>query len=68
MQLSILASRLQHMITDAGAVRKTSSRVIPDVNGGNGQFTAGRPPALPEKEEKPNPQARLDRWRSRRKR
>ncbi len=52
----------------AGAVRKTSSRVIPDVHGGNGQFTAGRPAALPEKEEKPDPQARLDRWRSRRKR
>lgn len=28
-----------------GAVRKTSSRMMPDVNGGNGQYTAGRPPA-----------------------
>ena len=28
----------------AGCVRKTSSRIVPDVNGGNGQFTVGRPP------------------------
>lgn len=28
-----------------GCVRKTSSRIMPDVNGGNGQYTAGRPPS-----------------------
>lgn len=27
-----------------GAVRKTSARIIPDVNNGNGQFTVNRPP------------------------
>lgn len=27
-----------------GCVRHTSSRIMPDVNGGNGQYTAGRPP------------------------
>lgn len=27
-----------------GCVRHTSSRIMPDVAGGNGQYTAGRPP------------------------
>lgn len=27
-----------------GCVRHTSTRILPDVNGGNGQYTAGRPP------------------------
>lgn len=48
-----------------GVVRKTSARIIPDVNAGNGQYTLNRPPAPIIEDETRTP--RLDRWKSRRK-
>jgi len=50
-----------------GVVRKTSSRVMPDIAAGNGQFTAARPPA-PTADPGTEPRRpRLDRWRNRKK-
>lgn len=47
----------------SGVVRKTSSRIIPDVNSGNGQFTINRPAApIPEEGSK---HPRLDRFKNR---
>lgn len=56
---------LRFACCNVGVVRKTSARIIPDVNSGNGQYTLNRPPAPLIEEDTKTP--RLDRFMKRRK-